>query len=155
MSVVGLAGDGLILIGLLAVAWAPAPQSDGNATIEERFQKLDLDRNGKLDAAEAEPARDWLGGADADHDGFYTLDEVLAHGASLAAARSVPARPPQLDPREAAAQVSPGSPREGPVKLSPDEHLIGNKPVDFLIIDEEDFERSQRGPKEAPPSGLT
>ncbi len=36
-----------------------------------------------------------------------------------------------------------------------DEHLVGGKKVDFLILEDEDFERSQRGPKEAPPSGLT
>lgn len=36
-----------------------------------------------------------------------------------------------------------------------DQHLVGGKPVAMLIIDEDDFERSQRGPKEAPPSGLT
>jgi (2Fe-2S) ferredoxin len=36
-----------------------------------------------------------------------------------------------------------------------DEHLVGGHAVEFLILDEDDFERSQRGPKEAPPSGLT
>lgn len=37
-----------------------------------------------------------------------------------------------------------------------DEHLVGNKPVEFLMLDDEDFERSQRAAKEAPPtiSGL-
>jgi (2Fe-2S) ferredoxin len=35
-----------------------------------------------------------------------------------------------------------------------DEHLVGGRPVEFLILDEDDFERSQRGPKEAPPSCL-
>ncbi|TMK53704.1 MAG: (2Fe-2S) ferredoxin domain-containing protein [Actinobacteria bacterium] len=35
-----------------------------------------------------------------------------------------------------------------------DEHLVRGRPVEFLILDEEDFERSQRGPKEAPPSCL-
>jgi (2Fe-2S) ferredoxin len=36
-----------------------------------------------------------------------------------------------------------------------EEHLVGGSPVEFLILDEDDWERSQRGPKEAPPSGLT
>ena len=35
-----------------------------------------------------------------------------------------------------------------------DEHLVGGRPVEFLILEDEDFERSQRGPKEAPPSCL-
>lgn len=35
-----------------------------------------------------------------------------------------------------------------------DEHLVGGRPVGFLILDEDDFERSQRGPKEAPPNCL-
>lgn len=33
-----------------------------------------------------------------------------------------------------------------------DEHLIGGRPVGFLTIDDEDFERSQRAAKLAPPS---
>lgn len=36
-----------------------------------------------------------------------------------------------------------------------DEHLVGGTPVEFLVLDEDEFERSQRAPKEAPPSGLT
>jgi (2Fe-2S) ferredoxin len=37
-----------------------------------------------------------------------------------------------------------------------DEHLVGGEPVEFLLLDDEDFERSQRAAKEAPPtiSGL-
>ncbi len=35
-----------------------------------------------------------------------------------------------------------------------DEHLVGGHPIDFLLLDDDDFERSQRGPKEAPPSFL-
>ena len=33
-----------------------------------------------------------------------------------------------------------------------DEHLVGGKPVEFLLLDDEDFERSQRAAKEAPPT---
>lgn len=33
-----------------------------------------------------------------------------------------------------------------------DDHLEGGKPVDLLILDDEDFERSQRAGKEAPPT---
>lgn len=33
-----------------------------------------------------------------------------------------------------------------------DEHLAGGTPVEFLILDDADFERSQRATKEAPPS---
>jgi (2Fe-2S) ferredoxin len=32
-----------------------------------------------------------------------------------------------------------------------DEHLVGGAPVEFLRLTDEDFEQSQRGPKEAPP----
>ena len=40
----------------------------------------------------------------------------------------------------------------GDVERIMDEHLAGGKPVDFLVIDEDEFERSQRAAKEAPPS---
>jgi (2Fe-2S) ferredoxin len=33
-----------------------------------------------------------------------------------------------------------------------DEHLAGGTPVEFLILDDDDFERSQRATKQAPPS---
>ena len=33
-----------------------------------------------------------------------------------------------------------------------DSHLVGGKPVEFLMLDDEDFERSQRAAKEAPPT---
>jgi (2Fe-2S) ferredoxin len=33
-----------------------------------------------------------------------------------------------------------------------DEHLCDGRPVSMLILDEDDFERSQRAPKEAPPT---
>lgn len=33
-----------------------------------------------------------------------------------------------------------------------DEHLVGGRPVGFLVLDEGEFERSQRAPKEAPPT---
>src|SRR6266478_4742770 len=33
-----------------------------------------------------------------------------------------------------------------------EEHLVGGTPVEFLRLTEEDFEASQRGPKEAPPT---
>ena len=36
-----------------------------------------------------------------------------------------------------------------------DEHLVGGTPVEFLRLTDEDFDQSQRGPKEEPPSGLT
>lgn len=38
------------------------------------------------------------------------------------------------------------------VEVIIDEHLVGGKPVAALILDEADFERSQRAPKEAPPA---
>ena len=33
-----------------------------------------------------------------------------------------------------------------------DEHLVGGKPLDFLTLTDDDFERSQRAAKEAPPT---
>lgn len=33
-----------------------------------------------------------------------------------------------------------------------DEHLVGGRPVEFLVLDDEAFEDAQRGPKEAPPT---
>jgi (2Fe-2S) ferredoxin len=33
-----------------------------------------------------------------------------------------------------------------------DQHLVGNKPVEFLTLTDDDFERSQRAAKEAPPT---
>jgi (2Fe-2S) ferredoxin len=40
----------------------------------------------------------------------------------------------------------------GDVERIIDDHLIANRPVDFLRIDDSDFERSQRAAKEAPPT---
>lgn len=34
-----------------------------------------------------------------------------------------------------------------------EQNLVGKKPVEALVLDDEDFERSKRGPKEVPPSG--
>lgn len=33
-----------------------------------------------------------------------------------------------------------------------DEHLVGGRAVEMLLLDDEDFERSQRAAKEAPPT---
>lgn len=33
-----------------------------------------------------------------------------------------------------------------------DDHLIGEKPVEFLLLTDDDFERSQRAAKQAPPT---
>lgn len=35
-----------------------------------------------------------------------------------------------------------------------DDHLVDGRPVGFLIVDPDDFERSQRAPKEAPPTAI-
>lgn len=40
------------------------------------------------------------------------------------------------------------------VELIIDQHLVGGQPVNMLVLTDEDWEASQRGPKEAPPSGL-
>lgn len=40
----------------------------------------------------------------------------------------------------------------GDVERIIDEHLCEGRPVEFLLLDDDDFERSQRAPKEAPPT---
>ena len=47
--------------------------------IENRFQALDVNKDGKLDADESKSVADIVRGSDANGDGFFTLDEVLAH----------------------------------------------------------------------------
>jgi hypothetical protein len=67
---------------------APARPDDGQRMnierigamfVEGRFRSLDKDHDGKLSAEEAKPAEIFIKGADADGDGFYTLEEVQAH----------------------------------------------------------------------------
>lgn len=38
------------------------------------------------------------------------------------------------------------------VELIIDQHLVGGQPVEFLMLTDDDFERSQRAAKQAPPS---
>jgi peroxiredoxin len=83
----------LLLLSVLATAaWArgeeAAPSTRrggqgvehiGEAVIEARFKRLDADQDGRLSAEESRPVAALIAGADADGDGFFTLDEVKTH----------------------------------------------------------------------------
>ncbi len=51
----------------------------GKQWLADQFKKYDLNADGKLSADEAKPVALYVAGADADHDGFITRDELQAH----------------------------------------------------------------------------
>lgn len=110
------------------------------AFVEKRFQKLDADGDGKLNATEAKPAEVWLKGADQDGDGNFTLEEVRIHLrgqlASLIEARRGTAA---VDASQVEAKAPPAfapapSPREEPKRLKPAECGIGAMIPDVTVI---------------------
>jgi hypothetical protein len=54
----------------------PVVAADPERELEAKFRELDADHDGKLTATESAPYREWLAGADANGDGFFSFDEV-------------------------------------------------------------------------------
>jgi thiol-disulfide isomerase/thioredoxin/Ca2+-binding EF-hand superfamily protein/mono/diheme cytochrome c family protein len=57
----------------------PVLEQLGKQWLDDQFKKYDANADGKLSAAEAKPVAAYVSGADADHDGFITRDELQAH----------------------------------------------------------------------------
>ena len=110
------------------------------ALVDKRFQQLDADRDGKLSALEAKPAAQWVTGADADQDGFLTLDEVRNHLrgrlASLVEGRrgSQPADVSQVE-EKAPPLLEMASPREAARRLKAGDCGIGTLMPDGALVD--------------------
>ena len=134
-----LAASTAILLNLPALA-APAP--DPIAFLEQRFRDLDLDKDGKLNAEEAKPVAVWVIGADANKDGFLTMDEIRDSiqdkiVAAIEARRGEKpgsaevkvdeTAPPMFEPKD--------SPREGPRLLKAGECGIGTRIGDAALVD--------------------
>ena len=118
----------LTLAVALTLAALPAPAQDlaaAAALLDKRFKELDSDGDGKLSAAEAKPAELWLKGADTDHDGFLSMEEVRAHlrnqiATLLAARRGVqPADAGAVEKKAPPPFEAAASPREEPARLKP------------------------------------
>ncbi|MGB8166380.1 MAG: redoxin family protein, partial [Chthoniobacteraceae bacterium] len=132
------------LTAALLLAALPAPAQDlaaAAAFLDKRFKQLDADGDGKLSAAEAKPAEVWLKGADADKDGFLTLDEVRTHLrnqiATLLEARRgvVPADAAKVDEQAPPPFEASTSPREEPARLKPGACGIGTLIPDATLTD--------------------
>lgn len=116
-------------------------EPDPLALIEKRFRKLDLDGDGKLSTEEAKPMALWIGGADANKDGFMTLEEIGAHlkaqiaqvmearsGSSAGQSPTVDAQPPPM-------LLPATSPREEPRKIKAGDARIGLRIPDATLQD--------------------
>lgn len=132
-----LVASAAIFLNLHAHA-APDPV----ALLEQRFHALDLDKDGKLNAEEAKPVAVWVAGADANKDGFLTMDEIRDSiqekiiamvearrgdkpgGAEVTVDEKAP---PMFEPKD--------SPREGPRVLKAGECGIGTRIGDATLLD--------------------
>jgi len=77
---------GLIFLNTVCALTLTLP-AGASGWVAAEFERLDLDRNGRLSAAEAAPHAADLAGADADRDGGLTLPEVETHVRLLAGRR--------------------------------------------------------------------
>ena len=131
---------------LLATPFAPKPAraqdlAAAAAFLDKRFKQLDLDGDGKLSAAEAKPAEVWVKGADADHDGFLTADEVRNHlrgqiAQLLDARRGVqPADAGKVEEIAPPSYPATDTPREQPQRLKAGECGIGTLIPEATLTD--------------------
>ncbi len=121
---------------------------DPVAIIEKRFKQLDTNQDGKLSVEEARSVEFFVKGADANGDGFYTIDEIrnslqekiavildARQGGVVGDATKVEATPPPMfDGKD--------SPREEPRRLKAGECGIGLRIADATLTDLEGKARS-------------
>ncbi|HYR59535.1 MAG TPA: redoxin family protein, partial [Chthoniobacteraceae bacterium] len=135
---------------IVATPLAAQDFAAADAFLERRFKQLDTNGDGKLSAEEAKPAEAWVKGADADGDGFLTLDEVRTHlrnriAAMLEARRGVLPADPAGVQENAPPQYQPAdSPREEPKRLAPGECGIGTLIPDLSLPDLDGAKHSLR-----------
>ncbi len=115
---------------LLNASVSAAP--DPAVLLEQRFKQLDLDHDGKLSAEEARSVEFWVAGADANKDGFFTMEEIRESIqdkiiAMVEAKRGgiAPGEEPKIDEQAPPMFEAKDSPREGPRLLKAGECGIG------------------------------
>ena len=125
---------------LVTVAASAAP--DPIAMLEQRFKLLDLDHDGKLNAEEAKPVEFWVAGADANKDGFLTMEEIRESiqdkiVAMIEAKRGgvAPGAEPKIDEKAPPMFEPKDSPREEPRRLKAGECGIGTMISDAALVD--------------------
>ncbi len=131
-----LAASAAILSSLPAFA-----DPDPAAFFEERFRALDLDHDGKLSVEEAKPIAALVVGADTNHDGFLTMEEIRDSiqekiVAMIAAQRGeAPGETPKIDEKAPPMFEAKDSPREEPRRLKAGECGIGKMIGDAALVD--------------------
>jgi hypothetical protein len=63
-------------VALLANDASAQNRDPGQMLLRKRFEQLDLDRDGRLNAEEAKSVSEWVKGADANGDGLLTIEEI-------------------------------------------------------------------------------
>ena len=134
----------LLRVLLATAAFSPVAIAapDPVAVLEQRFHQLDLDHDGKLNAQEAAPVAVWVAGADANKDGFLTMEEIR-EGVQEKILAVIEARqgiknsgaevkvdeqaPPMFEP--------PASPREEPRRLKAGACGIGMRVGEAALVD--------------------
>ena len=115
---------------------------DPGAFLEQRFKQLDLDHDGKLSAEEAKPVALWVIGADANKDGFLTMEEIRESiqdkiVAMIEAKRGgvAPGAEPKIEETAPPMFAAKDSPREEPRCLKAGECGIGTMIADATLVD--------------------
>jgi thiol-disulfide isomerase/thioredoxin len=128
-------------VALLANDASAQQRDPGEMFLRKRFEQLDLDHDGRLTAEEAKPVSEWVKGADADGDGYLTIEEI---GDNLRdrftelfeAARGLQVTiPPKLDELAPPFVSAKDSPREEPRRLKAGDCGIGALIPDIALPD--------------------
>ena len=132
-----VAASAAVLLNAVASA-APDPI----AMLEQRFKQLDLDGDGKLSVEEAKSVEFWVAGADANKDGFFTMEEIRESiqdkiVAMIEAKRGgvAPGAEPKIDETAPPMFEAKDSPREEPRRLKAGECGIGTMIADATLVD--------------------
>jgi peroxiredoxin len=128
---------------VFAIQPSAVAQIDPEKMIANRFQQLDINKDGLLSPEEAKTVEFFVTGADANKDGMYSLDEILGKlrdqiAAAIDAQRGITGpepESPKLDEKPAPFYTPTDSPREAAVRLKAGECGIGTRIPDVTLTD--------------------